>query len=121
MLGCQLYPAGTLPPSWGFLSKLRYIYMDNNKLSGPLPPAWSGLAALEQLTLANNALTGTVPATWSSWGRAQVVTLYGNRQLTGCVPAAWKGKVNVGRTITAEGPYKGGDPLTAGTDLTGFC
>jgi hypothetical protein len=55
---------GTLPPSWGALSKLRVCYLGDNTLSGPLPGAWSGMAALEDLQLAINRLTGGA----SQWG-----------------------------------------------------
>jgi hypothetical protein len=79
------------------------------------------MAALEDLALFNNALAGTVPASWGSWDQVQFVSLRSNRELTGCLPAAWRGKVNVGVVIQEEGPYKGGDPLTAGTGIKGFC
>jgi hypothetical protein len=49
---------GTLPPSWGALTKLRKCYLWKNTLSGPLPGAWSGMAALEELALYSNRLTG---------------------------------------------------------------
>jgi hypothetical protein len=50
--------SGTLPPSWGALSKLRVLQLFVNTLSGPLPSAWSGMAALESLALHSTALTG---------------------------------------------------------------
>jgi hypothetical protein len=51
-------PAGTLPPAWGVLTKLKLCYLWDNTLSGPLPSAWSGMAALQELALYNNNLTG---------------------------------------------------------------
>jgi hypothetical protein len=53
----------------------------------------------------------------------KVVTLFANPQLSGCLPAAWRGKVNVNRVVGGryKGPYKGKDPLTAGTGIKGFC
>jgi hypothetical protein len=79
------------------------------------------MVALEELTLGNNGLVGTVPPSWGSWGSVGAVSLRGNPQLSGCLPAAWRGTVNVGLVVAAEGPYKGKDPLTAGTNITGFC
>jgi hypothetical protein len=114
-------PAGTLPPSWGALSKLRECSLWNNTLSGPLPSAWSGMAALQELQLQTNALAGTVPPSLGSWGQLRSVFLYANPQLRGCIPSAWRGKVNVGDVVKVEGPYKGGDLITAGTNITGFC
>jgi hypothetical protein len=113
--------AGTLPPSWGALSTLRVCYLYNNTLSGPLPSTWSGMVAVEDLQLDSNALVGTVPPSWGSWGRVKTVGLFANPQLSGCLPAAWRGKVNVRKVITEDGPYKRKNPLTAGTRITGFC
>ena len=76
---------------------------------------------MEDLQLSTNALAGTVPPSWGSWGRVNAMALFANPQLSGCLPAAWRGKVNVGKVVTEEGPYKGKDPLTAGTGIKGFC
>jgi hypothetical protein len=114
-------PTGPLPPSWGALTKLRKCYLFNNTLSGPLPSAWSGMAALEDLSLFTNALEGTVPHAWGDWGRVKIVELYANPQLKGCLPAAWRDKVNANQWVGGEGPYRGGNMLTAGTAITGYC
>jgi hypothetical protein len=103
------------------MNNLRLCYLDTNFLGGPLPGAWSGMAALEELYLGINALTGPVPPSWGSWGQLKRLTLFANPQLSGCLPAAWRGRINVGRTVDVDGPYKGGDVLTAGTGITGYC
>jgi hypothetical protein len=54
----NLCPAGTLPPSWGSLTKLKKCWVFNNTLNGTLPDAWSGMAALEDVGLNRNNLTG---------------------------------------------------------------
>jgi hypothetical protein len=79
------------------------------------------MAALEDLQLSTNALAGTVPPSWGSWGRVKTVGLFANPQLSGCLPAAWRSKVSVGGSVIVEGPYKGKDPLNAGTAIKGFC
>jgi hypothetical protein len=112
--------SGTLPPSWGNLTNLKMCYLYNNTLAGPLPGAWSKMA-LEELGLNTNALRGTVPPSWGSWRQVRLVDLYANPQLSGCLPAAWRNKVNVGQVVGAGSPYKDGDLLTAGTNITGFC
>lgn len=53
-------PAGTLPPSWAALTKLRTCSLFNNTLSGQLPGAWTGMASLDVLYLSVNNLTGGV-------------------------------------------------------------
>jgi hypothetical protein len=78
------------------------------------------MVAMEVMQISVNALTGTVPLTWGSWSRVNEVALFANPQLTGCLPPAWRGKVNSGKSVLS-GPYKGGDPLTAGTNISGCC
>lgn len=121
---CGALPvAGPLPPSYGHLTKMQLLYLNINKLSGPLPGAWSGMTVLEEVVLANNALAGPAPPSWGSWARVKVVVLFGNPQLRGCLPRAWRGKVNMNKRVEAYliSPYKGSNPLTAGTGITGFC
>lgn len=68
---CAALPAaGTLPPSYGRLTKLRQLGLWGNRLRGPLPAAWSGMAALQTLDLSVNALTGEPCLTWLCvvWG-----------------------------------------------------
>lgn len=115
-----LHPVGTLPPSWGALARLQVLYASRNQLTGPLPSTWSEMVALGSLEVSNNALTGTVPPSWGNWPRVKLVVLFANPQLSGCLPPAWEGTVNTNRTVKA-GIYKGKDPLTAGTNITGYC
>jgi hypothetical protein len=76
--------AGTLPPSWGALTKLRVCYLFTNNLRGPLPGSWSGMAALEDLQLSRNSLTGGSTGRW--WSMAgglymeQVILTLGAKQ-----------------------------------------
>jgi hypothetical protein len=78
---------GTLPPSWGALTKLRKCWVYNNTLSGPLPGAWSGMAALEDLRLAMNRLTG---------GAGQWVEGQGHQ----CNHSSWRGRgTRLGATL----------------------
>jgi hypothetical protein len=79
------------------------------------------MAAMDDLEISINNLAGTVPPSWGSWGQVKTVSLFANPQLSGCLPAAWRGRVNDGGVVGVEGPYKGGDMLTAGTGITGFC
>lgn len=65
---CGVCPAGTLPPSWAALTKLRVCNLWGNKLSGPLPGSWSGMAAMEELLLSHNALTGEALGHWQPEG-----------------------------------------------------
>jgi hypothetical protein len=78
------------------------------------------MVALESIYVSQNALTGTVPPNWGSWGRVKVVALLGNPQLHGCLPPAWKTKVNSEQAGLSR-LYLSLDPLTSGTNITGWC
>ena len=43
---------GSLPPEWGQLAGMEFLYLDNNQLTGSLPPEWGQLARLWRLELA---------------------------------------------------------------------
>lgn len=103
------------------MSKLKVCNLYVNRLSGGLPKAWSGMAGLQTLSLYSNQLTGSVPPSWDSWRRLTLAVLFDNQGLTGCLPPAWRSTVNVGRRVEGSGPHEGGDLLSAGTNITGFC
>jgi hypothetical protein len=85
---------------------------------GTLPSDWWNMTELRSLWLHNNKLTGTVPEFWAYLSELRDVSLYGNKQLTGCIPGTWEAFVNIGQRIEVEGPYEGGNLLTAGTNIT---
>lgn len=41
--------SGILPPEWGALSNMTYLYLHENRLSGSMPGEWGDMAALSQL------------------------------------------------------------------------
>ena len=47
------------------LLQLLYLELGNNTLNGSLPLSWGSLSRLQYATLASNAFTGSVPASWS--------------------------------------------------------
>jgi len=56
---------GVLPGGlYGGLPELRYIYLDNNLLTGPLPSDWFAHDTLQHLSLShNNFATYALPST----------------------------------------------------------
>ena len=52
---------GQLPVELYSLTALRYLYMDQNDLTGPILPGIGYLSLLRELRLDQNALTGQIP------------------------------------------------------------
>lgn len=51
----------TIPSTWGDLTNLRLLDMQNNGLVGTIPEAWSNLTQMEVLNLDQNRLHGILP------------------------------------------------------------
>ncbi|KAG5471364.1 hypothetical protein LSCM1_01448 [Leishmania martiniquensis] len=79
---------GTLPASWGGLSRIEYISLYSNSLTGTLPPEWSNMKTAKWLLLNDNELTGTIP---DSWGELRYMTwaCLNDNRLTGLLPSSW--------------------------------
>ena len=65
---------GTLPPTLGSLTMMRFLQSGLNGLTGTLPAELGSLSRLEGLTLSTNSITGGIPDSWSSL--SALVTLY---------------------------------------------
>lgn len=46
--------------------QLEFLRLQNNRLNGSLPSSWGSLSKLQYAQLAFNTLTGTVPTSWSN-------------------------------------------------------
>ncbi|KPA77975.1 surface membrane protein gp46-like protein, partial [Leptomonas pyrrhocoris] len=78
---------GTLPSTWGKLTKMQNFQLIGNNLEGTLPAEWSEMTGLAQIRMSRNNLTGTLPEQWS---RLKVLTVIVSRNhLTGTLPASW--------------------------------
>ena len=63
--------SGTIPPELGSLSSLKWLYLDDNLLSGALPQSLTGLTALETFHFLNNAgLCAPVDSEFQTWLRS---------------------------------------------------
>jgi len=75
--------SGTIPAELGYLSELREMYLNNNKLVGTIPPTLGHLTKLKVLDLNDNDLTGNIPSELSGMSSIARVYLNGNPKLTG--------------------------------------
>jgi hypothetical protein len=64
---------GPIPSTIGYLKKLQYLNLANNKFTGTLPTVLGTLTDLVELQLQRNSLTGSIPTTLSSMGFFQSV------------------------------------------------
>ncbi|PUZ76565.1 hypothetical protein GQ55_1G301200 [Panicum hallii var. hallii] len=80
--------SGSLPENLGF-SKLSYLAVANNKLTGPIPPSIGHLQdSLLVLLLLNNQLSGCLPHELGMLNNAAVINAGMNR-LTGPIPSSF--------------------------------
>jgi hypothetical protein len=76
--------SSTLPTQLARLSKLQYLLMWRNALTGPIPSELGKLSALLGLGLSSNLLNFTIPTDFGRLTNLQYLRLGGNR-LTGSV------------------------------------
>lgn len=78
--------SGTIPHYTG-LSQLQHLYLSSNLLTGSIPAELGSLAGLMRLKLDNNGLTGSIP---SELGNLTLLTdlFLNNNQLSGSVPSS---------------------------------
>lgn len=69
--------SGTLPITFGQLSKLEHLSLSNNQLNGPLPDL-TGLSSLRLLRISNNKLSGPVPESIAQRSRREAIDLSSN-------------------------------------------
>ena len=77
--------AGQIPPEFGALARLDWVYFGYNALTGQIPAELSALTNLRLLELSGNRLSGEIPAVLG--GLPNLENLYlGRNQLTGWIP-----------------------------------
>ena len=91
---------GSLPSSWGRLTKLQRVELPGNALTGTLPSAWAALTALQFLYVDNNALMGSFPSEWRSMAALELLYV-NNNTLSGSLPETW-GVLPVLRSVIAD-------------------
>ena len=77
--------SGRIPAVLGDIPTLEWVRLDLNRLEGPLPPELANAAGLEELLLAGNRLTGPIPAEFTRLSALYAFTWEVNDGL--CAPA----------------------------------
>ncbi|KAL5207239.1 hypothetical protein ABZP36_031674 [Zizania latifolia] len=100
---------GQLPANIGF-SKLSYLALANNKLTGPIPSSISNLQdSLFEVLLLNNQLSGCLPQELGMLTKATVIDA-GMNQLTGHIPSSFSCLASVEQLNLAENRLYGDIP-----------
>ncbi|KAJ6349259.1 hypothetical protein OIU77_006778 [Salix suchowensis] len=84
--------SGTIPSYLGRITTLRFLNIENNMFSGTVPPELGDLVNLENLTLSANNLSGELPLTLANLIRLKELRLSSNN-FTGRIPEfiqSWK-------------------------------
>ncbi|KAH6810023.1 hypothetical protein C2S51_027806 [Perilla frutescens var. frutescens] len=79
------YLSGTIPQEWAS-TKLEYLIVSANRLSGPIPNYLGSIASLVIMSLENNHFSGKVPAELGKLINLEILILSANN-LTGKLPA----------------------------------
>ncbi|CAJ1962396.1 unnamed protein product [Cylindrotheca closterium] len=78
---------GSLPtPSFGQLTKLRSLFLDDNRMKGSLPSHLGLLADLEHATFNNNLFTGQIPTAIGRWTSIRSLDLSANSFAGSSIP-----------------------------------
>lgn len=76
---------GSIPLSFGDMSRLNYLYLSDNSLSGSIPSSLGQLLSVSVLDLSQNSLTGSIPSSFSALGNLSSLDLSLNL-LSGSIP-----------------------------------
>jgi Leucine-rich repeat (LRR) protein/tRNA A-37 threonylcarbamoyl transferase component Bud32 len=84
MAYCDFLPAA-LPPEFGNLQKLTFLWMTETNLIGDVPATFSNMSSLERLDLSANDLSGPIPEGLFMLKNLSIVYMQNNR-LSGSIP-----------------------------------
>ena len=113
---------GPLPSTWGALTDLTFLQLVGNKLSGTIPQQWSALRDLRRVYVDTNQLSGPLPASLSECTALATLSLAGNPGISGQLPPEWSALTNLAHFSVSESAIEG--PLPASwsslSSLTGL-
>ncbi|KAK8454715.1 hypothetical protein SEVIR_4G019500v4 [Setaria viridis] len=95
------------------MSKLSYLQLNDNELTGTIPAELGKLTELFELNLANNNLEGHIPANISSCSALNKFNVYGNR-LNGSIPGGFQKLESLTYLDLSYNDFSGPVPPTIG-------
>ncbi|CAN8290147.1 unnamed protein product [Cochlearia groenlandica] len=101
--------SGPLPVNIGSLNQLEAFSLEGNRFTGPIPSSISNLTRLSQLKLGNNLLTGTIPLGISNLKAMSYLSLAGNR-LSGTIPDVFKSMTELRSLALSRNGFSGNLP-----------
>ncbi|XP_021755279.1 probable LRR receptor-like serine/threonine-protein kinase At3g47570 [Chenopodium quinoa] len=114
LLSSGNYFGGMLPLSVANQStKLRWLDLSSNQLSGNIPLGMSSLLNLQYLHLNDNRFTGTIPADIGKMTRLQE-TIFSNNQLFGSIPLSLGNLSLLSKLDLSNNKFQGTVPATLG-------
>ncbi|NIM14238.1 MAG: hypothetical protein GTO45_19555, partial [Candidatus Aminicenantes bacterium] len=102
-----------IPPGleWGKLSKLEYLWLNNNPLACNIPPGLGNLSSLIDLDLNSCQLTGSIPQELENLTKLQELKLNKNH-LTGSIPEELGNLSNLTKLYLQSNNLKGPIPTS---------
>lgn len=85
LLAYNDFSPAVIPPEFGNLEKLKYIWMEKMQLIGKIPDSFSNLSSLEHLDLSQNKMVGEIPSGLFLLKNLSKVYLF-NNNFTGSIP-----------------------------------
>ena len=107
----------TIPAEIGNLTKINYLNLDNNSLSGTIPAELGDIGSLSFIKLSYNSLSGTIPVEFGNLNTVIDLSL-NNNNLTGTIPATLGDIQTVifidlsNNSLSGAVPLKFGNPLS---------
>ena len=101
------------------MTRLQFLTLSNNELSGPIPPELGQLTRLETLQLGWNQFTGPIPAELGQLTALRIYLDLAGNQLSGPIPPELGRLTNLERLSLQNSQLSGPIPVELG-NLTGL-
>ncbi|KAK1381303.1 Protein kinase domain-containing protein [Heracleum sosnowskyi] len=106
---------GSIPYQIGMLSKLNYLSLHNNYLTGELPSSFGNLTQLQTLDLYGCKLNGSIPYQIGMLSKLNYLFLNGNDHLSGFIPSELGNLTNLAYLHLSGNNLTGSIPSEIGT------
>ena len=102
-----------IPASLGNLIKITNLNLNNNRLSGSIPSSLGNMKQAKIFDLSNNQLSGSIPSSLGNFTQARFLQL-NNNQLTGSIPGSLGNLANIFNLLLQNNRLSGAVPVSLG-------